>query len=103
MEMHTRLVCGSKRMGSSKASAMPAGTPVTAAQSQQFPQEQSTMRAHSSSGSTAVVIDTKCACWLCYFCSVCVGRGLLFGVDDIYGLHQVGMQSSSSLQIARYF
>ena len=49
------------------------------------------------------VIDTKCACWLCYFCSVCVGRGLLFGVDDIYGLHQVGMQSSSSLQIARYF
>lgn len=30
-----------------------------------------------------VVIDTKCACWLCYFCSVCVGRGLLFGVDDI--------------------
>ena len=53
MEMHTRLVCGSKRMGSSKASAMPAGTPVTAAQSQQFPQEQSTMRAHSSSGSTA--------------------------------------------------
>ncbi len=29
------------------------------------------------------VIDTKCACWLCYFCSVCVGRGLLFGVDDI--------------------
>ena len=53
MEMHTRLVCGSKRMGSSKASAMPVGTPVTAAQSQQFPQEQSTMRAHSSSGSTA--------------------------------------------------
>lgn len=54
---------------------------------------------------TAVVdvIDTKCACWLCYFCSVCVGRGLLFGVDDSYGLHQVGMQSSSSLQIARYF
>ena len=39
MEMHTRLVCGSKRMGSSKASAMPVGTPVTAAQSQQFPQE----------------------------------------------------------------
>ena len=54
-------------------------------------------------GITVDVIDTKCACWLCYFCSVCVGRGLLFGVDDIYGLHQVGMQSSSSLQIARYF
>lgn len=34
--------------------------------------------------SLQVVIDTKCACWLCYFCSVCVGRGLLFGVDDIY-------------------
>ena len=25
------------------------------------------------------------------------------GIDSIYGLHQVGMQSSSSLQIARYF
>lgn len=25
------------------------------------------------------------------------------GKDGIYGLHQVGMQSSSSLQIARYF
>lgn len=73
MEMHTRLVCGSKRMGSSKASAMPAGTPVTAVQSQQFPQEQSTMRAHSSSGSTAVVIDTKCACWLCYFAACAWG------------------------------
>lgn len=24
-------------------------------------------------------------------------------IDDLYGLHQVGMQSSSSLQIARYF
>lgn len=59
MEMHTRLVCGSKRMGSSKASAIPVGTPVTAVQSQQFPQEQSTMRAHSSSGSTADMVYTK--------------------------------------------
>ena len=52
MEMRTRLICGSKRIGSSNASAMPAGTPVTIAQSQQLPQEQSRIRAQSSSGST---------------------------------------------------
>lgn len=43
----------------------------------------SALDAESSRGAIADVIDTKCACWLCYFCSVCVGRGLLFGVDDI--------------------